>query len=66
MEFVDIPTHTISATSGANGSITPSYQANVLEGDNQVFIIAPDDSFVVESFMLDERSVMATYVKRFY
>lgn len=59
VEFADIPIHIISATSGTNGSIAPSGQVDVFEGDNQVFIFTPDDGFIVESVVVDSLSVQA-------
>lgn len=59
VEFADTPIHIISATSGANGTISPTGQVDVLEGDNQVFTFTPDDGFLVESVVVDGLSIKA-------
>jgi len=49
--------HTITATAGANGSISPSGDVIVLDGDNQSFTITPDTGYVVADVLVDDVSV---------
>jgi hypothetical protein len=54
-----IPEYTITATAGANGSIDPSGDVTILEGDDQTFTITPDTNYVVEDVLVDDVSVGA-------
>lgn len=47
----------ITATAGANGSISPSGAVTVTEGGNQTFIIIPDSSCHVEDVLVDGKSI---------
>ena len=51
--------HTIKATSGANGSISPSGWASVREGWDQTFTITPDKGYAVAKVLVDGKSVGA-------
>jgi PKD repeat protein len=58
-EADSVPTHTITATAGANGTITPSGEVTVNEGDDQVFNISPDTGYHVAEVLVDGLSVGA-------
>lgn len=49
--------HTITATAGANGTISPSGAVSVTPGDNQSFTITPDDDYQVATLTVDDGSV---------
>ena len=51
--------HTIKATAGANGSISPSGWTSVREGWNQTFTITPDKGYAVAKVLVDGKSVGA-------
>ena len=51
--------HTIKATSGSNGSISPSGLTSVRDGSDQTFTIAPDKGYAVANVLVDGRSVGA-------
>ena len=51
--------HTIKATVGANGSISPSGWTSVREGWDQTFTITPDKGYVVARVLVDGKSVGA-------
>ena len=55
--------HTITSTAGAGGSISPEGATTVTEGDNQIFIITPDEGFLIENVLVDGLSTgaVATY-----
>ena len=49
--------HTIRATSGLNGSISPSGWTSVLYGWDQTFTITPDKGYAVAKVLVDGKSV---------
>ena len=49
--------HTITATAGANGSISPSGNVEVLEGADQTFSIAANDGYEIASLKVDGAAV---------
>ena len=51
--------YTITATSGANGSINPSGVVNVTQGNNQSFIMTPNSGYQVADVLVDGVSVGA-------
>ena len=51
--------HTIKATAGANGSISPSGWTSVREGWDQAFTITPDKGYAVARVLVDGKSVGA-------
>lgn len=51
--------YTITATSDAGGSIDPSGDVTVNEGDNQTFTIKPDIGYVIDGVLVDGTSVGA-------
>ena len=52
------PTHTITATTGDNGSITPSGQVQVNHGENKTFTFTPaDNSYRVDQLTVDGENV---------
>jgi hypothetical protein len=51
--------HTISASSGSNGSISPSGRIDVNDGDSQTFIFTPNTGYQVADVMVDGSSVGA-------
>lgn len=52
-------THTIMATAGLNGSITPSGSVAINHGDNQSFTIIPGTNYHVADVLVDGSSVGA-------
>lgn len=48
-----IDTHTITASAGANGAISPSGAVSVDDGSDQAFTITPDAGFVVLDVLVD-------------
>ncbi len=54
-----INTYTITASAGANGSISPSGAVSVNHGSNQSFIITPDTGYHVADVLVDGVSVGA-------
>ena len=52
-----IDTHTITATAGANGSITPSATSTVNCGSSQEYTIAPADGYQVADVLVDGKSI---------
>jgi hypothetical protein len=51
-----IVTHTILATAGPGGSISPSDNVTVAEGEDQTFTITPDAGFQVDDVLVDGNS----------
>lgn len=51
---------TITATAGANGSISPSGAVNVVSGSNQSFTITPNANFRIDVLTVDGNAVAAT------
>jgi len=54
-----INTYTITASAGANGTISPSGTINVNYGSNQTFTIAPNSGYRVADVLVDGSSVGA-------
>ena len=54
-----ITTHTITASAGTNGSITPSGAVTVNDGDDQAFTITPDANYHVLDVLVDGSTVGA-------
>ncbi|MBW2310537.1 MAG: VCBS repeat-containing protein [Deltaproteobacteria bacterium] len=57
--FSALPTYTITASAGDNGSISPSGDVTVAQGENQTFTITPDEGYGVEDVKVDGSSVGA-------
>ena len=51
--------YTITATSGAHGSISPSGNVEVLEGSSQIFVITAEDGYEIDSLTVDGKAVDA-------
>ena len=51
--------HTIKATAGTNGSISPSGWTSVRDGRGQTFTITPDKGYAVAKVLVDGKSVGA-------
>ncbi len=51
--FVPLPTYTITATAGANGTISPSGAVSVTQGNNQTFTFTPAYAYVVDQVTID-------------
>ncbi len=49
--------HTINATSGSNGSISPSGAVSVSDGDSQTFTLTPTSGYLLDSLYVDGSSV---------
>ena len=59
-EAIPVTGYTITATAGANGSITPSGAVKVAKGDNQTFTISPSSGYVIDTLKVDGSEVTAT------
>jgi hypothetical protein len=57
--FGNVPSFTITASAGANGSISPSGAVAVASGANQSFTITPNSGFGVSGVLVDGSSVGA-------
>jgi hypothetical protein len=49
--------HTITASAGSGGSISPSGDVSVDDGDDQEFIITPNDGYAINDVQVDSVSV---------
>ena len=54
-----VSSHTITASAGLNGSISPSGAVSVNDGDNQSFTITTDDNYHIADVLVDSVSVGA-------
>ncbi|HPZ04138.1 MAG TPA: fibronectin type III domain-containing protein, partial [Bacteroidales bacterium] len=52
-----IPTYTITATAGSNGTITPSGTVTVNEGASQTFIFTPDEGYQISTVIVDNQPI---------
>ena len=59
-EAVPVTGYTITATAGANGSITPSGAVGVAAGGSQTFTISPSSGYVIDTLKVDSLEVTAT------
>lgn len=50
-------TFAITASSGANGSVTPSGVTNVVQGGSQIYAITPDSGYDVATLVVDSISI---------
>ena len=57
--------HTITASAGINGSVSPSGSVSVREGGNQTFSITPYEGFAVADVMIDGKSIGVVSVYTF-
>jgi hypothetical protein len=55
-----VTTHTITATAGSNGSISPSGSQSVTDGGSKAFTITADSGYVISDVLVDGSSVGAT------
>ena len=58
-------THTITASAGGNGSISPIGPVSVNEGETKTFTMTPDTGYVVENVVVDDASVGAVTTHAF-
>ena len=58
-----MPKHTITATAGANGRISPAGAVEVTEGNDQLFIITAEEGYEIDTLKVDNAdvSVMSSY-----
>ncbi len=54
------PVHTITPSSGANGTTSPAVVTDVDEGSDQIFTMVPDSHYHVQDVLIDGSSVGAT------
>jgi hypothetical protein len=52
--------HTITATAGVHGTISPSGSVPVNHGKNQTYTITPDNGYEIETVMVDDVEVTVT------
>ncbi len=57
-------THTITATAGAGGVISPEGTVSVKHGGSQTFTITPDDGYEIKDILVDGQSVWISYSLR--
>ena len=57
--FASVPTYTITATAGEGGTIDPSGDVVVSEGDSQTFTITANTGYEIDDVMVDGSSVGA-------
>lgn len=50
-------TYTITAIAGENGTINPTGNVEVEEGDDQIFTIAANEGFVIETILIDGTAI---------
>ena len=55
----DYSNYTIKATAGAGGSISPSGDVSVREGEDQTFTITTDEGYAVADVKIDGKSIGA-------
>ena len=60
--FEEIPTYTISASAGENGTISPAGDTVVYEGTNITFTITPDEGYRIASVIVDAETENETNV----
>ena len=63
--FKALPTYSINASAGANGTITPAGTVTVAEGADQTFTITPDAGYEIEDVLADGSSVGAVTTHTF-
>ncbi|MCX6345912.1 MAG: hypothetical protein NT018_12720, partial [Armatimonadetes bacterium] len=51
--FVALPTYTITASAGANGTISPNGAVSVTQGNNQTFTFTADTGYLVDQVTID-------------
>jgi len=63
IEFSSINTHTITASAGYGGSISPPGQVTVLDGDSETFSIIPDPGNSIHDVLVDgiSQGALASY-----
>ena len=59
-EAIPVTGYTITATAGANGSISPSGAVRVAAGGSQTFTISPSSGYVIDTLKVDGLEVTAT------
>ena len=59
-EAIPVTGYIITATAGANGSITPSGAVGVVAGGSQTFTISPSSGYVIDTLKVDGLEVTAT------
>jgi len=57
---VDNTAHTITASAGANGTITPSGSVSVNNGSDQAFTITPNSGYHIDTVTADSVAALAT------
>ena len=57
---VYVQEHTIAATAGPGGSISPLGEVKVSEGRSQTFTVTPDDGYMVSHVLVDGKPVALT------
>lgn len=53
VKYSDVEKFTIDVVSGENGTVSPSGKVSVISGEDQEFIITPDDGYRIESVEVD-------------
>ncbi len=51
--FKEVPKHTIAAVAGVGGSISPSGNISVADGENQTFDITVNSGYLIDSVLVD-------------
>ena len=60
LNYVPPVKHTITATAGSNGSISPSGSVEVTKGENAVFTVTPNTDYEVDKVLVDDQEVNLT------
>ena len=61
-----VAAHTITASAGEGGSITPDGQVVVADGASQSFSIVPDNGFLISSVLVDDEEHIGDVVNNIY
>ena len=57
--FRQVPSYTVNATAGANGTISPSGTVVTIQGNTRLFTITPNTGYIVNQVLVDDVNVGA-------
>ena len=68
VSFKEIPiiTHTITASAGTGGSVSPSGNINIIEGKNQAFVFAAENGYEIDEVLIDGINYPSAVANEFY
>ena len=64
--FESIIYHTVHIAAGANGTVNPSGDVSVIEGENLSIVVIPDDGYRVHAFVVDGENALDELVANGY